>query len=249
METYLKRKITKISDNIFKEIEDYIAVEKKLRIFINNSEITSLYCTPTMIKELVTGLLLTEGIINESTEDMEINIKDDEVIAYLTSNDKNIKDIIQIRHLCGYTIFKNKFFNEIKDDLLFSYSNIKELFEDFQNKCKLFKLTGCFHSSAISDKEKIIAFAEDIGRHNSVDKVIGSCILNKITLNDKMIFVSCRLSSEILYKCAKWSIPLIVSISAPTSLAIEIAEKTGITLIGFFRDSRANVYTNKHRII
>jgi|YelNatPaOPRAMG01_1025707.scaffolds.fasta_scaffold01561_21 FdhD protein len=249
METYIKKRITKIKNNIKQEIEDYIALEKKVKIFINKTEIISLYCTPSMIKELTIGLLLTEGIIKDTACNFEITISNDDIFVYLNSKDFEPVDLHHIRHLCGFTISKEKAFNKIKDDFSIPFLKLKELFEEFQNRCELFRLTGCFHSSAIADKSRVVEFAEDIGRHNSVDKVIGSCLLKNVSLNDKMIFVSCRLSSEILFKCATWSIPLIASISAPTASAVDIAEKTGITLIGFFRNDKANIYTNNHRVI
>jgi FdhD protein len=95
----------------------------------------------------------------------------------------------------------------------------------------------------------IIAFAEDIGRHNAIDKLIGYCILENIPLNGKMVLVSGRLSSEMITKCAKWSIPMVVSRTAPTTRALEIAQRTGMTVIGFMRGERFNVYTHPERIL
>jgi FdhD protein len=94
-----------------------------------------------------------------------------------------------------------------------------------------------------------LCLAEDIGRHNAVDKVIGYCLLEGISFSDKIMLASGRLSSEIVSKCAKWSIPIVASRTAPTSLALEIAEKSGLTVVGFIRTDRLNVYTNPQRII
>jgi FdhD protein len=110
-------------------------------------------------------------------------------------------------------------------------------------------VTGCFHGAALSDGEKILVFAEDIGRHNAVDKVIGHAILAKIPFSKKIMFVSCRLSSEIVSKCSRWGIPILVSRAAATDLAIEIAETSGMTLVGFARGDHMNIYTNPHRIM
>jgi FdhD protein len=91
--------------------------------------------------------------------------------------------------------------------------------------------------------------AEDIGRHNAVDKVVGYCLLEGIPMQDKIILVSGRLSSEIATKCARWDIPIVVSRAAPTALAVDIAEKRGITMVGFMRGKRLNIYTHPERII
>ncbi len=93
------------------------------------------------------------------------------------------------------------------------------------------------------------SFAEDIGRHNAVDKVIGSCILNNMPFAGKLLLVSCRISSEIVSKCLSCGIPVLASVAAPTGLAADMAEKYGVTLVGFVRQDRLNIYTNFQRII
>ena len=118
-----------------------------------------------------------------------------------------------------------------------------------QKKALLFKTTGGVHSAALADSEKLLYFHEDIGRHNAVDKIIGECLLNSTTTDDKGLFTSGRLSSEILLKAAKLKIQLIVSRAAPTSLSIELAETLNITLIGFVRGRRMNIYSHPWRII
>ena len=118
----------------------------------------------------------------------------------------------------------------------------------FQMKSELYKTTGGTHSAALSDGENILIFHEDIGRHNAVDKVIGDAFLQQIRLDDKILITSGRVSSEILLKVAKGGIPLLVAISAPTDMAVELANKLGITLIGFARGKRMNVYTHEERI-
>jgi FdhD protein len=110
-------------------------------------------------------------------------------------------------------------------------------------------LTGCFHSAALSDGKNILAFAEDIGRHNTVDKMIGYAILNDIPFREKVMLVSCRISSEIVSKCARWQVPILASRAAATDLAIQIAEKSGMTLVGFARGESFNIYTNPQRIL
>jgi FdhD protein len=94
----------------------------------------------------------------------------------------------------------------------------------------------------------ILIFSEDIGRHNAIDKIFGKCLLEGIQADDRMIITSGRVSSEILLKAAKREIPIIISRSAPTNLAVKLADKLGITLIGFARGRRINIYTNDWRV-
>ena len=123
-----------------------------------------------------------------------------------------------------------------------------QLFKIFNKRSELYEATGCMHSAALSDGEDFIAFAEDIGRHNAVDKVIGEVILDGEKFSGKLMMASGRLSSEIVSKCSRWGIPIIASRAAPTALAVDIADAAGITLVGFVRGSRLNVYTHPERV-
>lgn len=251
MVPYIKRKIIKKKGTSFEEIDDFIAVEKRLKVFVNKKEFISLYCTPSMIKELVIGLLLTEGILaNKISPDQICIVNAKEIRVDIHVDEDILKENFAVsRCLGGITFHKKRNFKKIKDDFSLSVEALNFIFQEFQQKSELFRLTGCFHIAALSDSEKIITFAEDIGRHNAVDKVIGYSILADIPFTGKLMLVSCRISSEIISKCAKWGIPIIASRAAPTDLAIEIAEKSGVTLVGFVRGDRLNVYTNAQRII
>ena len=120
--------------------------------------------------------------------------------------------------------------------------------KEFQHNSEVFKLTGGVHSAALCDKENILMFSEDIGRHNAIDKILGQCFWEGIPTENRVVLTSGRISSEILSKMAKRGIPIVVSRSAPTDLAIRTAENLGITLIGFVRGKRMNIYANDWRI-
>ena len=117
-----------------------------------------------------------------------------------------------------------------------------------QEKAELFRITGGIHSAALCTPEGVVYFCEDIGRHNAVDKIIGLCLKNSVTIEDKILVTSGRISSEILVKTAKLGIPILISRAAPTTLSIELADKLGITLIGFVRGRRFNVYCHTDRV-
>ncbi len=94
----------------------------------------------------------------------------------------------------------------------------------------------------------IVTLSEDIGRHNAVDKVIGTCLLRGMSLTDKVLLTSGRASYEMVTKAIRLGIPIVASISAPTALAVQLSEDRGLTLIGYLRGSRMNVYTHPERI-
>ena len=136
-----------------------------------------------------------------------------------------------------------------KTETTIKVSDIYEVMKENLTSSELFKNTGGVHSVAIYDNEKLITIREDVARHNAMDKSIGYCILNNIDLKDKIIFVSGRISCEMILKAAKAGIPIVISKSAPTNLSREIAQKLNITLAGFVRGERMNIYTEPQRII
>jgi FdhD protein len=249
MYPYIKRKVIKRQNTSSEEIEDSIAVEKRLKVTINGKDFITLYCTPLMVKELITGLFLTEGIFTEIPLEMSIVYGKEIMVDITAAGDFSTEDITTSRRVAGITFEKKRNLEKVKDDFSLGAKALWNVFKEFQGKSDLFRLTGCFHIAALSDGETILVFAEDIGRHNAVDKVIGYSILNEISFKNKLMLVSCRLSSEIISKCSRWGIPIVASRAAATNLAIEIAETSGITLIGFVRGENMNIYTNPQRII
>ncbi len=252
MNGFIKKNIYRTDKNFLKEFEDAIAIEKRVRILVNGSEILSLYCTPLMIRELVVGIMMTEDIIKGSwcSERMSILYGDDVEVDIAAEGEVSTEGaVITSGCIGGITFPKRLFLKKIDDPYSITSSNIIDLFKTFQRSSELFNLTGCVHSAAISDGNDIICLAEDIGRHNAVDKTIGFMLLENIPFQGKIMLASGRLSSEIVSKCAKWGIPIVASRTSPTSLAVEIAEKAGVTLVGFVRGGRMNIYANHERII
>jgi len=250
MDPYIKRKIIKYQGASGKESEDPVAVEKKLKLFLNGKELITLHCTPSMIPELVNGILLTENIVSDKIlpEHIALQINEGLSVYISVAGDAVPEGVHFTRCLGGFTFSQGKTFRKIEDDFVLAAENLKAIFQGFHQRSELFRLTGCFHSAALSDGKSILAFAEDIGRHNAVDKVTGYALLNDISFRGKLMLVSCRISSEIVSKCARWEIPVIASRGAATDLAVEIAEAAGMTLIGFVRGENLNVYTNPLRI-
>jgi FdhD protein len=248
---YIKKRMTRRHDAVIEEIEDYVAIEKKVRISVNGKEVISLYCTPLMIRELVVGLFLTEGILKGlfCAEKISIEYGEEIMVDIPAEGDVSTEGRVITSGCVGGMTFTGRIYSqEIKDDCVFDSGAIRALFKEFRQRAELFRLTGCVHGAALSDGREIFVFAEDIGRHNAVDKVIGYCILENIPFAGKMLLASGRLSSEMVSKCARWGLPVVASRAAPTDRAIEIAEKSGLTLIGFVRGERMNIYANAQRV-
>jgi len=256
--TKTKRMITKYNGRSFERIEDDIAVEKRLRIFIKGKEVISFLCSPTMVAELVVGFVMSEGLFKGKGKlcPEEIIIEDgssknNDIEAHLFIEDELEDHPATVTSGCakGLTFLRDGQTVPIEDELRIMPEPIFNLFREFQKRSDLYKSTGGAHSAALSDGKEIIVFSEDIGRHNAVDKIIGYCLLNNITTKGKILLSSGRLSSEIATKAIRASIPILVSRTAPTSMAVETAEKNKLTIIGFLRGSRFTIYSYPKRII
>lgn len=236
-------KITKISSNKKEKTYDVVVREFPLKIFVNGKEFSTLLCSPDKLKYLVIGNLYSEGIIKDIKEVKSIKINEFDGIAFVDLK-VDVSDRIKKRIVysgCGsfyddsnLKIKKVKLKKVKKEDIL-------DLMKQLQLKSKLFQETGGVHASALGDK-KLLFFVEDIGRHNTVDKIIGLALVKKINLKNKIILTTGRLSSEMVLKSAKAGIPVIVSKSAPTDMAVNLARKLDVILIGFARGKRLNLY-------
>ncbi len=252
MDAHKSLTVRKIRGNAVEDADDLIAVEKKVRISVNGKAVLSLYCTPLMVREFVVGIIHNEGLITGEwcAERMSIEYRD-EILVDIPATGKVSDGERTITSGCAGGISLTRPLPEkiTSDNATFSAEAVRRIFREFQKRSESYKLTGGVHSAALTDGEGIFAFAEDIGRHNAVDKVIGYCLLENITFEGRMMLASGRLSSEIVLKCSRCGIPVLVSRAAPTSLAVEIAEAVGLCVVGFVRGERMNVYTGRQRIV
>ncbi len=253
MEPYKTIQITRVREGQIEEAEDLIAIEKKVRISVNGQNVLNLYCSPVMIREFIVGVIYNEGLISgEWCADRISIVHGDDILVDIPSAgtvNTSVERTITSGCAGGISLMKGLPQRILDDGSQFGLGAIREVFREFQKKSEVYRITGGVHSAALTDGRTMLAFAEDIGRHNAVDKVIGYAILENIALGGKMLLASGRLSSEIALKCSRCGIPVLVSRAAPTSLAVEIADQTGLTMIGFVRGDRMNIYTGRQRII
>jgi FdhD protein len=250
MEPYRKISILKVAGDSSQATTDLVAVEKKVGISVNGERVLSLYCSPTMVREFVVGIVHNEALISGEwcAERMTIEYGKEIHVDIPSSGTVREGERVVTSGCGGGVSFSRGVAGRVTDNASFSANAIRTIFKEFQHRSDAYRLTGGAHSAALTDGEKILAFAEDIGRHNAVDKVIGYCLLENIPFGGKMMLASGRLSSEIVNKCAVCQVPVLVSRAAPTSLAVDIAESAGITVVGFVRGERMNVYSGKERI-
>lgn len=249
-------KIKKISNELCEDTLDSVVSEMPLKIYINYELYTVLMCTPKDLKELTIGYLYSEGIITSTADIVSIEEKfEDRVCVVLKEEIKVNFDSIKAKASgCGNASTQIEYLelglNSVnRSNYKISYKSIIKLMKEFNKSSELFKQTGGVHSCALCSDEKIVIFTEDIGRHNALDKVIGSALVNNIAMNNKFLLTTGRISSDIIVKAIKAGIPIVTSHSAPTDLALNIAETSGVTVLGFVRGLRMNLYTSTERII
>jgi FdhD protein len=237
-----------------------IAVEEvPLTIFLDGREIVTLLSSPGDLNYLAVGFLYSEGLVENREEIESLSFeRDKSIIRVKTKKKKRPHSTRKVKRLipscCGTlsnfsaNLFKIGEYKRLDSKLTISPDEIIELMRKLQHGSRLYRSTGGVHSAALATRENILIFNEDIGRHNAVDKVLGHCILDGIPLDDKVILTSGRVSSEIVLKVARANIPIIISRSAPTMLGAKLASRLGVTLIGFARGRRMNIYTHEERV-
>jgi FdhD protein len=226
-------------ENLTRE-EDIVILEYPFTLFIEEEEIITLLCSPSSLEYLAIGFLYSEGYIDSIEDILKIRIEEDKGICNIKLYNANkFRDNLRGKRTITSGCGKGTLFYNVLDS--FKSEKIKN---PIPIKSELFKDTGGVHSCALCTYEDILIFEEDIGRHNALDKVFGRALVEGIKTQDKIILTSGRISSEILIKAAKRQVPVIVSRSAPTSLSIELGEELGISLIGFARGEKMNIYTN-----
>ena len=229
--------------------------------------------TPTHDFELALGFLYSEGIITSYNQILSVkycvdagkqateNIVRVELKPEVSFNTKSLQRNFYATSSCGVC---GKASIEAIDNMIcdipkqileqnalkVTYSYIIGLTDTLAKHQKVFEYTGGLHAAALFDESgKIILVREDIGRHNALDKLIGNALTQDLLpLNNKVLLMSSRASFELIQKAVMANISIIVTIGAPSSLAIQTAEQFGITLIGFLRDERFNIYTGKERV-
>lgn len=247
------------SNSIREEEEEWVAVEINLKISIDGKELIRFASSPVDCDDLAIGFLFTEGIISGLDEiDHIIRNQNEHKIDFILS-EKNRNIVREWTHSktmssgCGQGVISNlehrrKNLKPVEFKVNTNVKTLTGLFKHLVNNSEWYDRTGCIHSVSLFSDDGNVIIREDIGRHNAVDKVIGCALQCKFKFHNTILYSSGRISSDMMLKAARAQIPVVVSKTAPTSLAIDIAEESGITLIGFARGKRLNIYTHPERI-
>jgi FdhD protein len=257
----ISRKILRVENGKAGWKDDIVATEQAVTIKLNGDEFVTMVCSPEYIEDMAIGYLASEGIIRKFDDIEKLWIDHKNGFVHIQS--ANINPLYQrlqnkryITSCCGTSRQGFVFASDAMSAKKMSSRNIQltpqdcfRLMNDMQNSAATFKETGGVHNAALCDVDGIVLSRMDIGRHNALDKIYGYCLKNKISVQDKILVFSGRMSSEILLKVSKIGCEIVLSKSAPTERALELAEELEITTVGFIRNRSLNVYTCQERII
>jgi FdhD protein len=257
-ELYTERTIVRYHDGRWSRVEDRVTPERPLYIEINGQQLITLLCSPVQRKALTVGFLYSEGFLQSPEQIINIDLREaeDKIVLELSDITFNMEERIKTITLtsgCGRGTILCDVMDSMKGpkvsgEARFSPEQILEGMKELQKRSSTYLSTGGTHSAAITDGDGLVAFAEDIGRHNAVDKALGTCLLEGIPVTDKAVLASGRISSEIIIKVARSAVPILITRAAATDQVIQIAEALGITLVGFARGRRMNIYACPERV-
>ena len=235
-------------------IDSETIVETPVSLTVNGEPWLTFMCTPTDLEAMAVGFLYNEGVIGKLDEVADVRLCEhgDNVDVWLnrsirpprswrrTSGCTGGVTAVDLLAMSGVTFDPNlpRFEPEVIGTL------VDLLFESQE----LYRETGGVHTSMLSDGERLVLAAEDIGRHNTLDKIAGLCLMQNVWPATRIVITTGRISSEMLQKAARLQAPVLISRTTPSSLSIEMAQRYGITLIGYARRQRFNVYSNPQRV-
>jgi FdhD protein len=255
------------SDGAVRPVEDQLAAEEPLEIRVNGAPLTVTMRTPGNDLELAAGFLLTEGIVEKREEITGLRAVTPNGTSKSNAVEAELRDVqFGVQNLqrnffaasscgiCGKATIeaiRNRNLYPPNRDFRIAPEVLCQLPERLRAEQAVFERTGGLHAAALFDaKGELLALREDIGRHNAVDKLIGWALLEeRVPLRDTVLMVSGRGGFEIIQKALAGGIPVVASVSAPSSLAVRLAREMGLTLIGFLRGKRFVVYAGEFRCL
>ena len=254
-----KLPVVRITEGVRSDVEDLVVKEAPLTIVLDNQELVTMLCSPIDLKHLAIGFLFSEGFLKSKEEIKKVVVDDRKGIVWVETKDGKGADagILSKRLItsgCGrgasfYSLADAQVGMKIESRFQMLARDVLALVAEFQHGSALHQMTHGVHSAALCDAQKIVIFADDIGRHNAIDKVIGRCILTDLPSENHGLIFSGRISSEMLLKAARRGIPVVISVASPTNVAVRMATDMGMTVVGMVRGKRMNIYSGAWRIV
>ncbi len=224
--------------------------EMPLTIFVNNQELVTVLCTPSKLNCLVIGYLYSEGVISGVHEIASMRICEGEPIADVRLNrDFTMPPRRTLTSGCGSGVSFGAQVQPLDSDLVVVPEELLALMKQLYQQQSLFQQCGGIHCSALCDLKQILVLAEDIGRHNTLDKILGESLLRKMPTRNGILLTTGRISSEMLLKAARMQVAVVVSRGSPTERAIGLGHDLNIAVVGYARGNRLSVFSAEERLL
>jgi FdhD protein len=235
-------------------VERPVIAEVALSIIVDGREFVTLMCTPWKLNCLVLGFLYLEGIIDQ-VEDvalLRVCVPDRVAEVRLARPVALPQRRVLTAGCTGGTSFRD-YLVEVERQRVtsarrVSVAQLYALMRQLQQHAGLYRESRGVHTAALSDGDTLLVVAEDVGRHNCLDKIAGECLLRALPTADRILLSSGRISSEMLLKAAAMRVPIVVSRTSPTALSLALAERLDIMVVGYVRPDGMNVYTHSWRL-
>ncbi|MGK2908052.1 MAG: formate dehydrogenase accessory sulfurtransferase FdhD [Desulfuromonadales bacterium] len=247
------RKIVRVVQGQCEQAERGVVAEYPLHLRVNGRDLATLVCSPHQLNFLLAGFFRLQGFISNLDDILSMGVCDDYGLAELRIRTQ-LPERLQttLTSGCGTGIAYNlpQSLLDVSLQRLRSYRSeaLFSLMKKLQGLTEQYHSHGGIHSAAIGDSHGLLLYAEDIGRHNTLDRLAGEALFKGVELQDKMLVTSGRVSTEMVAKAARLGIGLIASRTSPTDKAIELCEQAGITLIGYLRGSSMEIYSHPQQL-
>ncbi|HHS96899.1 MAG TPA: formate dehydrogenase accessory sulfurtransferase FdhD [Chloroflexi bacterium] len=244
--------IVRYEDGIGRSVEGGVPREERVVLYVNGREWVGWMCTPTLLPELALGFLFNEGFIDGMDEVAHVEVcGGGRCVDVWLERDVEFPGLPTVTSGCsGGTTFETM--REEREPLASPVSvtpqQVARLMRRLHRAAEAYRAVGGVHASALAEGDRLIYVTEDVGRHNTVDKLAGYCLRRGLPMQDRILLTSGRVSSEMLAKAARMRTPVVISRTSPTSLAVDLARAWNITLIGYARGRGFRVYAGEHRI-
>ena len=239
------------SDGNWKPKSGQIPIEQAVTLIVNGKPWMEMRCTPAMIAELAIGFLYNERLINSADEITRVHVCDTADFVEVDTVHPINKPTTWIKTTgCGGGQTSQRLEQPEMpnlNEITLSAETVARSLDEFLQTQHAQTTSRGVHCSAISDGEKILLLADDVGRHNTLDKLMGYVLLREPSLKPSILFTTGRISSEMLQKSARMGVSAVISLTSPNTFTVQLAEEIGITLIGYARGSRFNVYSHPER--
>jgi FdhD protein len=236
-------------DGSARDIDEIIICDEEIELIINETVSRRFSISPNFLKEFSVGYLLGEGLAGSVDDITEIKVEDKIVKVKVDLADFDIRKELVVGSDCfGGWRHKIEFVGKIESDYTITSNEIFQAFDKLKEASKVWQESGGTHVAGLVSGDEFFAI-EDVSRHVAVDKIIGAGALKNYDFSKSFIVYSGRMPADMLIKVARIGIPIIASNAAPTSSGYSVADKTGVTMLGFVRGHRFNIYTHPNRII